>query len=73
MLIESSTLRIVPGTQYRDFNEAFRAHLAALGIPLEFAPTDCPHEYNCGIEREGARSWAIIQAEFSEPAAESPP
>lgn len=68
VLTESTTLRIVPGAQYRDFNETFRAHLAALGIPHGFTPTDCPHDYNCLIEREGASSWALIQAEFSKPA-----
>jgi enterochelin esterase-like enzyme len=67
VLTQSSTLRIVPGNQYRDFNEAFRGHLTGLGIPHEFTQADCPHDYNCLIDREGARSWAIIQAEFSKP------
>jgi S-formylglutathione hydrolase FrmB len=66
----STTLRLVPGTQYRDFNVAFSAHLMALGIPHEFSQTDCPHDYNCLIDREGPRSWAIIQAEFGKPATE---
>jgi endo-1,4-beta-xylanase len=73
VLTESSTLRIVPGVQYRDFNEAFRGHLAALAIPHEITQTDCPHDYDCVIDREGARSWAMIQAEFSKPATESAP
>ena len=73
VLTESSTLRLVPGTQYRDFNEAFRDHLTALGIPHEFSQADCPHEYGCPIDREGARSWAIVQAVFSKPATESAP
>ena len=73
VLTLASTLRIVSGTQYQAFNEAFRDHLVALGIPHEFAQTDCPHEYGCPIDREGARGWAIIQAEFSKPAIESAP
>lgn len=73
VLGESSRLRIVPGNQYRDFNEAFRSHLTSLAIPHEFAPTDCAHDYNCLIEREGAASWAWIQAEFSKPATADAP
>jgi enterochelin esterase-like enzyme len=69
----SLTLRLVPGTQYRDFNEAFRAHLTALAIPHDFVQTDCPHDYNCLIEREGTGSWATIQARFSTPATGSEP
>jgi S-formylglutathione hydrolase FrmB len=68
VLAGSSMLRIVPGNQYRDFNESFRGHLTALEIPHEFSQADCPHDYNCLIEREGARSWAVIQAAFSKPA-----
>jgi S-formylglutathione hydrolase FrmB len=69
-LIESCTLRIVPGSQYLAFNQAFRDHLTALGIPHEFTQTDCPHDYNCLIDREGARSWEIVQQEFGKPATE---
>jgi S-formylglutathione hydrolase FrmB len=73
VLVESSRLRIIPGNQYRDFNEQFRSHLTSLAIPHEFVLTDCAHDYNCLIEREGAASWAWIQAEFSKPAtADSP-
>lgn len=68
VLTDSSTLRIVPGVQYRDFNVAFQTHLTTLGIPHGFTATDCPHDYNCLIDREGASSWALIQAEFSKPA-----
>jgi enterochelin esterase-like enzyme len=73
VLTQSVALRIVPGNQYRDFNEAFRGHLTTLGIPHGFTQTDCPHDYNCLIDREGASSWALIQAEFSKPAAADAP
>jgi enterochelin esterase-like enzyme len=72
VLTASVALRIVPGNQYRDFNESFRGHLTTLGIPHGFTQTDCPHDYNCLIDREGASSWALIQAEFSKPAADAP-
>jgi S-formylglutathione hydrolase FrmB len=72
-LTESSTLRVVPGDQYRDFNAVFRDHLTALGIPHGFAQTDCPHAYDCLIDREGANSWAVIQAAFAQPATETVP
>jgi enterochelin esterase-like enzyme len=72
-LAESSALRGVTGTQYRDFNIAFRDHLAALGIPYDFVETDCPHEYGCPIGRGGQDSWALLQAEFSKPAAAPTP
>lgn len=71
VLTASSTLRIVPGNQYRDFNLAFQSHLTALGIPHGFTHADCPHDYNCLIDREGTSSWALIQAEFSKPASAS--
>jgi hypothetical protein len=67
-LAESSALRGVTGSQYRDFNAAFRDHLAELGIPYEYMETDCPHEYGCPIDRGGQDSWALLQAKFSEPA-----
>jgi S-formylglutathione hydrolase FrmB len=73
VLTQSVALRIVPGNQYRDFNEAFRVHLTTLGIPHGFTQTDCPHDYNCLIDREGASSWALIQAEFSKPASAGAP
>jgi S-formylglutathione hydrolase FrmB len=73
VLTQSVALRIVPGNQYRDFNESFRGHLAMLGIPHGFTQTDCPHDYNCLIDREGAGSWALIQAEFSKPASADAP
>ena len=44
VLIETSRLRGVTGAQYRDFNAAFRDHLAALGIPYDYVETDCAHE-----------------------------
>jgi enterochelin esterase-like enzyme len=72
-LTDSVTLRIVPGVQYRDFNVAFQTHLTTLGIPHGFTQTDCPHDYNCLIDREGASSWALIQAEFTEPATTGAP
>jgi enterochelin esterase-like enzyme len=72
-LTASVALRIVPGNQYRDFNESFRGHLTTLGIPHGFTQADCPHDYNCLIDREGASSWALIQAEFSKPAAADAP
>jgi hypothetical protein len=73
VLTDSVALRIVPGVQYRDFNVAFQTHLTTLGIPHGFTATDCPHDYNCLIDREGASSWALIQAEFSKPAIASTP
>jgi S-formylglutathione hydrolase FrmB len=72
-LTASSSLRLVPGAQYQDFNEAFREHLAALGIPHGFTQTDCPHDYSCLIDREGTASWALVQAEFSKAAAAPAP
>ncbi len=68
VLIQSSRLRGVTGSQYRDFNAAFRDHLAALGIPYDYVETDCEHNYGCPIERAGRDSWALLQAELSQPA-----
>jgi endo-1,4-beta-xylanase len=68
VLIESSKLRGVTGSQYRDFNAAFRDHLAALGIPYDYVETACEHNYGCPMAREGQNSWALLQAEFSQPA-----
>jgi S-formylglutathione hydrolase FrmB len=73
VLAESTKLRGVTGSQYRDFNIAFRDHLAALGIPYDFVETDCEHFYGCPIDRSGQASWALLQAEFSQPAAASDP
>ncbi len=67
-LAESSTLRLAAGNQYRQFNEDFRDHLARLGIPLEHVQTSCDHVYSCLIDSAGARSWSLLQAEFSRPA-----
>jgi S-formylglutathione hydrolase FrmB len=72
-LVESSRLRGVTGSQYRDFNAAFSDHLTALGIPYDYVETDCAHFYGCPIEREGQNSWALVQAEFSQPATDSAP
>ena len=71
VLSESSRLRGVTGAQYRDFNAAFRDHLAALRIPYDYVETDCAHEYGCPIGRAGQDSWAVIQAEFSRSATAS--
>jgi enterochelin esterase-like enzyme len=72
-VVASSHLRGVTGSQYRDFNAAFSDHLAALGIPYDYVETDCAHFYGCPIEREGQNSWALLQAEFSQPATDSAP
>jgi hypothetical protein len=72
-LIDSSKLRGVTGSQYRDFNAAFRDHLAALGIPFDYVETGCEHNYGCPIDREGQNSWALLQAEFSQAATDSDP
>jgi enterochelin esterase-like enzyme len=73
VLIDSVALRGVTGSQYRDFNAAFRDHLVALGIPYDYVETDCPHNYGCPIDRDGQNSWALIQATFSQPATASAP
>jgi enterochelin esterase-like enzyme len=72
-LIASSKLRGVSGSQYRDFNAAFRDHLASLGIPYDYVETDCDHYYGCPIDREGQNSWALIQRVFSQPASAAAP
>jgi enterochelin esterase-like enzyme len=71
VLTESSRLRGVTGAQYRDFNAAFRDHLVSLGIPYDYVETDCEHYYGCPIGREGQASWALLQAQFSQPATAS--
>jgi enterochelin esterase-like enzyme len=68
LLVESSKLRGITGSQYRDFNAAFRDHLAALGIPYDYVETDCEHNYGCPIGRAGQASWALLQAQFTQPA-----
>jgi S-formylglutathione hydrolase FrmB len=73
VLRQSSRLRGVTGSQYRDFNAAFRDHLARLGIPYDYVETDCEHYYGCPLEREGQNSWALLQAEFRRPASAGAP
>jgi enterochelin esterase-like enzyme len=73
VLIDSVALRGVTGSQYRDFNAAFRDHLVGLGIPYDYVETDCAHNYGCPIDREGQNSWALLQEEFSQPATVSAP
>jgi S-formylglutathione hydrolase FrmB len=61
----SSALRLCPGTTYRDFDAAFRDHLASLAVPLDYVETTCPHDYGCALGAQGAPSWTFLQTAFS--------
>jgi hypothetical protein len=73
LLSASSRLRGVSGAQYRDFNAAFRDHVARLGIPYDYVETDCEHYYGCPLDREGQNSWLLVQSAFSQPASDGQP
>jgi S-formylglutathione hydrolase FrmB len=58
-------LRLVPGTTYQMFDAPFRDHLQALGIPLDYVETTCPHDYGCALGAQGAQSWTFIETAFT--------
>jgi S-formylglutathione hydrolase FrmB len=60
----SVALRLVPGTTYQMFDSAFRDHLQAIPIPLDYVETTCPHDYGCALGAQGAQSWTFIEAAF---------
>jgi enterochelin esterase-like enzyme len=60
VLATDTAFRMVVGAIVSD-NRAFRDHLLAQGIPVQYVETGLPHQLGPILNAQGASSWAFIQ------------
>lgn len=65
-LASRNDIRLVVASQVKT-NRQFRDHLAALGIPVNYVETGCPHDMICMLNAQGMISAAILAARFTPP------